>query len=218
MQMENKKKFNRDHFILGMILLCGLFVAMTIFGWTRWVSISLCDDILTRHYSREEIVKNNLIIESTRNEIRVSNGDVLPNSEYLIFYGSLWKQTIPIILMWILFFLFVVFVLLINRATTKFLDERMITCQHDIIKGYNNNYNEAIACILSKIKMSNIDQDVYNQFIVELIRNVNKKIFECKSTSTLPDSLSFEDWYDAIIPKSLKQNKAVDSYNTTENI
>jgi hypothetical protein len=224
MQMENNnnnnnRKFDRDDVVVIRISLCVwlsfLFVAMTIFGWARWVSISLCDDILIRHYSQEEIVKNNLIIKSIgRNGTTVSNGDILSHDEYLIFFSRMWRRTVPCFLMWILFFLFLLFAWLINRVATKFLDDKMmIMCQRNtFINGYNHNYNKAITCILNKINMPNSDQDVYNRLIVELIGNINKKILESGSASILLDSLSFEDWYDAIIPESLKQNETVDCY------
>jgi hypothetical protein len=185
---------------------------MTIFGWARWVSIGLHDEILTKYYSREEIANNNLTIESTRNEIRVSNGDILPNDEYLIFHSKMWKRTIPCILMWILFFVFLLFVFQINWAANKFFDDKKIISQHNIVNGHNLNYNEAVMCILNKIDMS-FNQDVYNRnrLIIELIGNINKTILECNSESTLLDSMSAEEWYQAITPKSLKQSKtAVD--------
>lgn len=66
---------------------------------------SLHPKILRKYYTFREIENNNLKIESTRNQIIISNGDILPQHEYKNFLIDLYTKLIPFFSIWVIIFL-----------------------------------------------------------------------------------------------------------------
>jgi hypothetical protein len=79
-----------------------------------------------------------------------------------------------------------------------------IPLQNDFHFGSHNNYNEAIRRILKKIDLSGKDKNSCQQLIIETIGNANEKILEGCSLRRTLDSISIDEWYNAILPSSLR--------------
>jgi hypothetical protein len=104
-------KCSQDKIIIRNITIAFLWFLpfCTIFSWAGCVAERLHIHLLNKYYCHETIVKDNLRIVSTRNEIIVSNGDILPHHEHYRFVKEMWIQTIPCIVIWIIIFIFLFF-------------------------------------------------------------------------------------------------------------
>jgi hypothetical protein len=69
---------------------------------------------------------------------------------------------------------------------------------------YHLNYIEAIEHTLDKIENAGHNKAICKNLLLELIENANNKILNVFALRKTFDTISAEEWYEAIIPKSLQ--------------
>lgn len=83
---EPAEKINPLQAIFCVVVLILLFFSAV--ALSRVVHVFLCRNILTKHYTDEQIARENLNIDNVdklNKWIEVSNGDILPQSEYAYY-------------------------------------------------------------------------------------------------------------------------------------
>ncbi|MCL2118850.1 MAG: hypothetical protein FWH27_10540 [Planctomycetaceae bacterium] len=109
--MKNKKKKNEQSqkdVLLGIKMTAVLFfIFLLTISLSSYFQKDLRKKILWNHYSVDQIQRENLMVISTRNQIEVSNGDILPQEIHWQFVCDLWSRILFVWLIIIaLYFLF----------------------------------------------------------------------------------------------------------------